>query len=654
MKRIPDYFRRLHAPEMSFSISVAILVFGFALVSPAVLIGDGAYYFAVLESLASRGEPSIPNPPGGPETPMVIISGDGKTYAIHFWAYSLLSVPFYLLLDGFGLALGKAFQLLNAALLVLAVHYIFFGSPFRRPAKWLLALGFLSSTGLYYLGWPHPELFSAVALLISAGSLVARKHRLAAFCAAVASLQNPSAVFFILPVLVGALYEHFSKRGGKLPIKKIGFDFFTIGLAASPFCLPYLWSIVKFGTPNPIVANGYIDYGNISVSRLVSLIFDFNQGLIVGMPMVLAIAPFLLLARIRTTVSGRQRFLVRNDLLPLGFLLMAIPVLAQNNFNSDQANFMRYAAWLGVVLLVWVAAEVGRAMEASWPSFVIPALVLQLAVFVWAGGPFVPKHSSYVENKPWVEALWVVNPKLYTPLPEIFYERTLGFELPRTSQLLDSGAAFRGPDGSPLKILTRASNLEEAVGQLCGPQNVDALVDRNLRSGIEFLRAEKGFAYLLGEFTCGGGFPKFFSGTVPGPKDPLFATTAPFGEGWSRLESWGTWSAGHRSEIVFPNSVWRGTKAMTLRGIAFVSEGHSSQSIEVRLNGKIIDRFRVDFPNDSVVREILIPENLSVLGEARISLWLPDAVSPESLGLSSDGRDLAIGIVSLELADEPR
>jgi hypothetical protein len=72
------------------------------------------------------------------------------------------------------------------------------------------------------------------------------------------------------------------------------------------------------------------------------------------------------------------------------------------------------------------------------------------------------------------------------------------------------------------------------------------------------------------------------------------------------------------------------------------------------LNGKIIDRFRVDFPNDSVVREILIPENLSVLGEARISLWLPDAVSPESLGLSSDGRDLAIGIVSLELADEPR
>src|SRR5207253_2124894 len=73
---------------------------------------------------------------------------------------------------------------------------------FRNPApEWERALfAGLAAVGpaLWYLRWPHPEIFTWAFVLISLVLLRRREYPQAAASAAIAALQNPPVVFLAL------------------------------------------------------------------------------------------------------------------------------------------------------------------------------------------------------------------------------------------------------------------------------------------------------------------------------------------------------------------------------------------------------------------------------------------------------------------------
>lgn len=119
-------------------------------------------------------------------------------------------------------------------------------------------------------------------------------------------------------------------------------------------------------------------------------------------------------------------------------------------------------------------------------------------------------------------------------------------------------------------------------------------------------------------------------------------------KGWSQPESWGTWSNGYFASMDL--KVAKDTKSIVLHGQPFLSEKHPYQRIVIKHQGKLLLETR--FPQSEPIA-FPIPSgiNFSSIGVGSLSLdfEFPDAVSPVSLGINSDSRVLAFGIVSITL-----
>ena len=92
------------------------------------------------------------------------------------------------------------------------------------------------------------------------------------------------------------------------------------------------------------------------------------------------------------------------------------------------------------------------------------------------------------------------------------------------------------------------------------------------------------------------------------------------------------------------------TKSIVLHGQPFLSEKHPYQRVVIKHQGKLLLETR--FPQSEPIA-FPIPSgiNFSSIGVGSLSLdfEFPDAVSPVSLGINSDSRVLAFGIVSITL-----
>lgn len=623
-----------HTPlQMSFWASATLFLLGFAFVHSPILMGDGSFYWATLENLAREGTPSISEEVGG----LVIEAKSGDFYGIHFFAYSLVSVPAYWILDLLGLSTLKAFQLTNAVLMSLAIFIIFFRSGIPKLAQWVVVVGFLGS-GLYYIGWSHPEIFSSVFILLASLAFLDRRHPLAAFFSAVASLQNPSAILFLAAIVLDLVIGARAQRIHSWEWQRLFSDVLKVMLASSPFAVPYLWSMLKFGVWNPIESRGFVNYRNMNFDRLWSLVFDLNQGLIIGLPLLVFLVPLAIGARLVNRLRKVGDLFTRSDLLIAAFLLMALPVLTQENWNAGHSVFIRYAVWLGILPLVWVAGELAKISRTTLSAVLVPAVFLQGSVFIWAGGPFVRQHPSHVEFKPWVVALWQIAPKAYNPLPEIFIERLRAREGGAATPI--SLFNFRG---EPVKTLTTAVDLDGALNEICGANSYLFEPKPAGHKELRFTRTEKGFSYVLGPVSCDGWANIAMSGKEHHPNP------APFESGWSRPEDWGTWSDGGEAIIRFPENQWNGASRVKISGRAFLSETHLSQTFEAEVNGVFVGRLQVSYGNSEFEWELDTQAANKTSGEAVVTIRIADAKSPFELGLSSDTRKLGIGLHSIEI-----
>jgi hypothetical protein len=127
------------------------------------------------------------------------------------------------------------------------------------------------------------------------------------------------------------------------------------------------------------------------------------------------------------------------------------------------------------------------------------------------------------------------------------------------------------------------------------------------------------------------------------------------GEGWSEtIDEWAHWTDGPRATLRLgkhSENGHGGNLEMTLS--AFVSPRHPRQRVTVSLNGKqlgVLELTEAQVANGPAKIHLPVPSGVDTCGgDLLLTLDLPDAQSPKSLGLSNDLRRLGIAMIELRL-----
>lgn len=136
--------------------------------------------------------------------------------------------------------------------------------------------------------------------------------------------------------------------------------------------------------------------------------------------------------------------------------------------------------------------------------------------------------------------------------------------------------------------------------------------------------------------------------THPGQALTFNYSTRQLASGWSTPESWGTWSQGQQARIdlrVRPDS-----HSIVLDVMAFVQPQHPSQRVIVSLNGEQVLDTRLTQLQDNHLEipiSAALRQRLAVDDRLMIDLQLPDAISPQQLGLNDDSRVMGLGLKRL-------
>ncbi|MFJ2363863.1 DUF6311 domain-containing protein [Pseudomonas sp. NPDC087697] len=119
-------------------------------------------------------------------------------------------------------------------------------------------------------------------------------------------------------------------------------------------------------------------------------------------------------------------------------------------------------------------------------------------------------------------------------------------------------------------------------------------------------------------------------------------------QGWSTPETWGTWSEGREADILL--RVPPQAQSIVIEALAFVLPMHLSQDAVFTINGvqalsthlTQLQGNRIEIPLTATIHEAIARDTLM-----RVHVQLPDAISPQQLGLGEDRRVMGLGMKSL-------
>jgi hypothetical protein len=393
-------------------------------------LGDAGEYMLMAESLYNHGSadlrdedlrslldpestPRIDGPLGQAQR-SYIANGNGQAYGIHFWAYPLLCLPAKALLRALHGNELKAFQLTNAALFLLTVVVLQ-----RRGGATgrLLAAFLLLSPAAAFVLWPHPEVFSCSLVAISLVFWREGRATAATFAAALASLQAAPLV------VLAALFWWQARSSRALGVRALAP---TLGLLLAAW--PFIFYLLHYGLPTLLPLVGAVDLAQASLGRVGEIFFDLNLGMLPYLALALfgaLVAPLVLLA-MRPPVRPNLEFWAA-----LGAMALLCSVAV--NWNHGTAGPSRYAIWMlplvfGLFVQMLDPALGNAQVRCAFGVLAVAAFVSQTAVVVSRGG----LHPSMDHLRHSYLAAFVLEhePGLYNPSPEIFAERTLGYEVP--------------------------------------------------------------------------------------------------------------------------------------------------------------------------------------------------------------------------------
>ncbi len=436
---------RRHSGRLIWGVLFVAGLIAFAVRKP-VRAGDGLEYWATLQAWSYHGTPEIRprdlqrltrlmernrlDPDATVESVTLVPTAEGVRHGVHFWMYPLLAVPAKRVLRLIGGDELAALQVTNFILFALTVYALLFAGSADRRRRWSFAALVVVGPVLWYLPWPHPEVYTWAAVCLALLLLREERYGLAAFAASLGALQNPPVACLAALVVGSAL-----ARGTRWQIG-------AAALGASASLIAPLFYLVHYGEPSVLNRVGSVDLGLISPGRVASLLFDLNQGLLPYAPGLLVLGAIALVVLVRR--RSWQALAVVATALAMAAVCGSAP-----NWNCGGAGILRYAVWIAP-LLAWAIVEL------PWPRpWAIGALGATLAIhaaIVLAGS----SAERSLAHTPLAAYVLEHAPALYSPEPEIFAERQLQAEQPFRSKL---PLGFTSPSGQVTKLLLDACSV---------------------------------------------------------------------------------------------------------------------------------------------------------------------------------------------------
>ena len=116
---------------------------------------------------------------------------------------------------------------------------------------------------------------------------------------------------------------------------------------------------------------------------------------------------------------------------------------------------------------------------------------------------------------------------------------------------------------------------------------------------------------------------------------------------WSKPESWGTWTDGALAKIYIPLNKG-GQKFINLTLKAFANSNEKTQPVELTYDGANYQKIELDKSSSNQIK-VEIDSKMKSDGYALLEFKILKPISPKSLGIGDDERQLGIGLTKLEI-----
>jgi hypothetical protein len=461
----------------SLAATVAASVFLLCLVealgsSPRV-VGDSAEYLAYVHNLARGHGPNIAEVPpeltdrfepklrrlldgqgqrlgAGTHVEELIRDKGGSIITWHWWGYSALSLPAYVLVTRIGAAPGQAFVATNFAFLSLLLVYLAAFSRQSMEFRALFACMFMLSGTSFYVWWIHPEVMTATLAALGLVAWLDRRLLLGIFCVALAATQNPPLVLLSVFPFLGVARSWLA-AGGSSGWRRNALGGVVLTAAVCISLAPGAWYLHRVGVTNPILSAGAARFEAANLTKSLDLLFDLSQGMVLLQGFTFAfLGVFLARGVLRWHSFERRDKVTVLRVLALLAVTSAMAVLAAGaqNWNPGISVISRYSYWLTVPVIVAAGLAVealgpGRARQRTAFLLIISGVSL---VAYW--GPH-GKESSHVEFTVPAKIAMRIFPASYFPHPEVFCERAQGGE----GCLFDRAYVYGLDDHRPIRVL---------------------------------------------------------------------------------------------------------------------------------------------------------------------------------------------------------
>jgi peptidoglycan/LPS O-acetylase OafA/YrhL len=126
------------------------------------------------------------------------------------------------------------------------------------------------------------------------------------------------------------------------------------------------------------------------------------------------------------------------------------------------------------------------------------------------------------------------------------------------------------------------------------------------------------------------------------------------GANWSAREPWGIWSIGKEATLdVAIDDAPRENVRLLVKGWVFLGPGHPSTTARITVNGVEIGKLTPTLTDSRIETALDVPSAVLTArgGRLEIGISVDDPVSPQSLGMSTDTRQLGFGLISMKLIE---
>jgi hypothetical protein len=126
----------------------------------------------------------------------------------------------------------------------------------------------------------------------------------------------------------------------------------------------------------------------------------------------------------------------------------------------------------------------------------------------------------------------------------------------------------------------------------------------------------------------------------------------PNGTGWGVPEEWGVWTIGEKANLNLQVDLSsKSSLKIYITSNSFLAQKHDTQKVTILVNNSFIGTMRYTLASNLKTRVYEIPNDLLKTLSESISLdfLIDNPVSPASLGVSGDPRELGMGLISIKI-----